>query len=651
MSLENVKNFEKVIKKNIELDRKLGNILAQVIPEQIPGKIIEFAKKHGFEFTEADLRSCYPHNTSSPQENTQEENIAEQVFSSSPPFSTVSSNQDSEPHTFSPSATILLNQNSEIQELETKAVEKSERIIIQLGVKLDSFFFWLSGTNPETLARCPSSEQMKHAALGMSVLIPIFSATISSMFILYKLNSPIYFMIPISILWALIILIMDRSLLATYRAYLPLRRKINQIIFRFLIALLMGLTIAHPLNLMLFHVEIDSEIQSKKREDIMKIEHERKELDDQKFQGKNFRARLDEVEQRIQKITSRQPSICQSDFLNMSKKQEMNEILMTLQKDRKQLEQERDEQRNNLQKWGQLIEAERAGRIYSTTINEKYYETSGKNKCGQQCKAYEKSKQMEEASIEKTEKKLSVINDRIIKETERIYKEKEAQAKILTSQVVQNQQRCLEARKLDEAQRSIDRQIAQSEQENVLSEQSVHQEKLDEVNARGSDILTQTEALHNLIKRSEASWYLLANYIGWAILFFLIDTLPIVLKIFSVGTYDRLIHAREAVYDENYIKQYTESAQSVQLEKERLHVALEKSNSRNKVLRDFLNKIKQLDSEFSAEEENERNRTTHLKESFSKRLKEEVLNEKIKFYYQYKLTMMKEFFTHITSKQ
>ena len=77
---------------------------------------------------------------------------------------------------------------------------------------LKRVLFWLSGAGTETLEQCPNWEQRKYVAFGATVLVPCAFALI------------IY---PVATVWALIILTIDRALLAGYRPYLSRFRKLS----------------------------------------------------------------------------------------------------------------------------------------------------------------------------------------------------------------------------------------------------------------------------------------------------------------------------------------------------------------------------------------------------------------------------------------
>jgi hypothetical protein len=63
----------------------------------------------------------------------------------------------------------------------------------------------------------------------------------------------------------------DRALLATYRAYQNIFRKLSQFSLRIVVAALMGITISHPLTLLLFKDTITSVIEAERQIDIDKV--------------------------------------------------------------------------------------------------------------------------------------------------------------------------------------------------------------------------------------------------------------------------------------------------------------------------------------------------------------------------------------------
>jgi hypothetical protein len=117
---------------------------------------------------------------------------------------------------------------------------------------LKHFFFWLSGAGAETLEQCPNWEQRKYVAFGATVLVPCAFAFIACAYALSTITDNNLVIFPVALVWSLIILTIDRALVSGYRAFLTWPRKLSQFALRLVVAILMGLTIAHPLVLLLF---------------------------------------------------------------------------------------------------------------------------------------------------------------------------------------------------------------------------------------------------------------------------------------------------------------------------------------------------------------------------------------------------------------
>src|SRR5262249_49162863 len=127
--------------------------------------------------------------------------------------------------------------------------------------RLTRVFIWLSGASEEGLRKCPTWERRKYVAFGATVLVPSTFALMSSSYAISTLTRSPFIIVPVALVWAFIILTIDRALLATYRSYQPTGRKIGQFSLRVIVAALMGLTISHPLTLLLFKDTIASVIE------------------------------------------------------------------------------------------------------------------------------------------------------------------------------------------------------------------------------------------------------------------------------------------------------------------------------------------------------------------------------------------------------
>lgn len=127
--------------------------------------------------------------------------------------------------------------------------------------RIERVFFWLSAASTDNLEACPAWERRKYVAFGATVLVPCTFAFIACAYALSTLTENVWVIAPVSLVWAFIILTVDRALLATYRAYQSFVRKAAQFGLRMVVAALMGITISHPLTLLLFKDTISSVIE------------------------------------------------------------------------------------------------------------------------------------------------------------------------------------------------------------------------------------------------------------------------------------------------------------------------------------------------------------------------------------------------------
>jgi hypothetical protein len=170
-------------------------------------------------------------------------------------------------------------------------------------------FFWLSGASTDALEKCPEWEQRKYVAFGATVLVPTTFAILASSYALATLTSDPWIIVPVALVWGFIILTIDRALLATYRAYQPFLRKLSQFALRVVVAILMGLTISHPLTLMLFKDTVSSVIETEREAEIASV---REEFSKNKA---GVEAKLTEVESQIEALRIRRDKSYEAGFI------------------------------------------------------------------------------------------------------------------------------------------------------------------------------------------------------------------------------------------------------------------------------------------------------------------------------------------------
>lgn len=136
-----------------------------------------------------------------------------------------------------------------------------------LGGRSVSLLYWLAGARKATLDHVPESERERIAVIGSSVMIP----TLLAFFGMYLYASsrfqtprPILTLF-IALMWAFVILHVDRILLATYRPFQPMRRKVVQVCFRVGLAAVISVAIAFPFCLDQYRGAIGERLQGEYR--------------------------------------------------------------------------------------------------------------------------------------------------------------------------------------------------------------------------------------------------------------------------------------------------------------------------------------------------------------------------------------------------
>lgn len=129
------------------------------------------------------------------------------------------------------------------------------------GKKSDNnFLWWCAGAHQQLLKQFPS-EHSKYSGLGGVLLATFVLAAISSGYAIYSIFNNIGWTLLFAVIWGLIIFNFDRFLVSTMRKYGVSRRKqFWMAVPRIALALLIGVTIARPLELKIFEKEIDTKV-------------------------------------------------------------------------------------------------------------------------------------------------------------------------------------------------------------------------------------------------------------------------------------------------------------------------------------------------------------------------------------------------------
>jgi hypothetical protein len=123
-----------------------------------------------------------------------------------------------------------------------------------------NFLWWCAGAHQPLLKEFPS-EHTKYAGLGGVILATFILASLSAGNAIYSVFGSIGWTVVFAIIWGLIIFNFDRFLVSTMRKYgVSKKKQIWMAIPRMVLALLIGITIARPLELKIFEKEIDTKM-------------------------------------------------------------------------------------------------------------------------------------------------------------------------------------------------------------------------------------------------------------------------------------------------------------------------------------------------------------------------------------------------------
>jgi len=515
-------------------------------------------------------------------------------------------------------------------------------------------FFWLSGAGTETLERCPAWEQRKYVAFGATVLVPCAFAFIACAYALSTITDKPGVIYPVAAVWSFIILTIDRALLAGYRPYLSIFRKMAQFSLRLVVAILMGITIAHPLVLLLFRDTVTSVIESDRAAQIETVragfdaEKEKVRtrigaLDDalaeqrvrwnESFQAKFILQENDDASSAIPGLTAAQQTELKaatdeatSPFrarLEIVQKQtdELTPQYATLQTELSFWQTEFEKELNG-QRSGLVGEGPRARSIKADQLEPRREETKRLGALLEHLSAEKASlqtmaREAEAGAITLFETKLAEIELANKAEAERVAALRQRVENDQAEQFVTQQNALRETIKTQIDARLVELERTQDELAAVNSEESV---RLAAIRAEPRrDILTQTLALHRLFQAgNEGGQFAFYTYIVLTLLFMLVDTIPLIVKFFTKpGPYDTLVDRDEITFDSEhrafrqtrsrYMEQLTTGNLIAVTRNQNLEHALVDGVEHTRAAREFLDSLVEMERSFAekmrAEEE------------------------------------------------
>jgi len=119
------------------------------------------------------------------------------------------------------------------------------------------FLWWCAGAHQDLLKQFPS-EHAKHSGLGGVLLATLVLASLAAGYAIYTVFDNWMYAMGFGIIWGLIIFNFDRFLVSTMRKYgISKRKQLWMAVPRLALALLIGFTIARPLEMKIFEKEIN----------------------------------------------------------------------------------------------------------------------------------------------------------------------------------------------------------------------------------------------------------------------------------------------------------------------------------------------------------------------------------------------------------
>ncbi|MGD1977879.1 MAG: DUF4407 domain-containing protein [Akkermansiaceae bacterium] len=450
-------------------------------------------------------------------------------------------------------------------------------------------FFWLSGAGAETLERCPNWEQRKYVAFGATVLVPCAFAFIACAYALSTLTDNYLVIFPVALVWSFIILTIDRALLAGYRPFLSWTRKLSQFALRLGVAILMGLTIAHPLVLLLFSDTISSVIEEDRA---VEIEEARAEFGETK---EGIRTEITRLENAIAGQREKWTESFQARFIIQDKQDNESAIPGLTAEQQKELDgavseaiapfkerlevvqgqfddlspqytklqtelsywQTEYERELNGQRSGLVGEGPRAKSIKADQLEPRRAESQRiagllEHLSAEKAMLQTQIRTAEAGAIEVFEARMAEIEAANRAEDERVAALKRQVEEDQAAAFVTQQNALRETIKLQIDSLLAEQQLAKDELAAVGSEERDRLTALREEPRR--DVLTQTLALHELfLAGAEGGEFAFYTYVILTALFMLVDTIPLVVKFFTKpGPYDTLVDRDEISFDADH---------------------------------------------------------------------------------------------------
>src|SRR5688572_16203399 len=141
--------------------------------------------------------------------------------------------------------------------------------------KVTSLFLQASGADLKILEQCPS-EKSKYTGIGATIFFTGLFAAMAAAYALFTVFDSYWISIGLGILWGLMIFNLDRYIVSSMRKEARFSREFLTAFPRIVLALVISLVIAKPLELKIFAKEIEPELVVMEQQTYAKQEAESK---------------------------------------------------------------------------------------------------------------------------------------------------------------------------------------------------------------------------------------------------------------------------------------------------------------------------------------------------------------------------------------
>lgn len=131
--------------------------------------------------------------------------------------------------------------------------------------KITEFFLFASGADAQLLERCPS-EKSKYAGIGGTVFFTGLFAAMAAAYALFTVFDSYFIAVSLGLIWGLMIFNLDRFIVSSMRKEDKMWRELFTALPRVLLAVIISLVIAKPIELKIFAKEIEPELVAMEQE-------------------------------------------------------------------------------------------------------------------------------------------------------------------------------------------------------------------------------------------------------------------------------------------------------------------------------------------------------------------------------------------------